>query len=96
MRAPRLRYVLFFAICSFIITVVTVTFFTEVTKITVLGESLDKKMSELEKLERKNQELKRKMDNAKSTSGVEREARDKYNLVKPGEKMYEIKIQGKE
>jgi len=96
MQAPRLRFVLLFAICSFIITVVIVTFFTEISKITALGNSLDKKMTELEKVERKNQELKKKLSNAKTAGGVEREAREKYNLVKPGEKMYQIKIQGKE
>jgi len=96
MQPPRLRFVLLFAVCSFIITVMTVTFFTEISKITVLGESLDKRMTELEKIERKNLQLKKKLENAKTARGIEREAREKYNLLKPGEKMYQIKIQGKE
>lgn len=95
MRAPRLRYIILFAVCSFVVAVTVVTFLTEVSKIHVLGDTLDGKMSELEKLERKNQELKREVENARTSSGIEREARDKYNLLKPGEKMYKIEIQGK-
>ena len=49
-------------------------------------------MTELEKLERTNLELKRRLENAKTSTAVEREARDKYNLLKPGEKMYKIEI----
>ncbi len=92
MRAPRLRYVVLFAVSSFIVAVIAATFSTEVSKIKVLNNSLDKKMAELEKLERTNQELKRRLENAKTSTAVEREARDKYNLLKPGEKMYRIEI----
>ena len=94
MRAPRLRYLILFAVCSFIVAVTVVTFLTEVSKIHVLGDTLDGKMSELEKLERTNQNLKRELDNARTSSGIEREARDKYNLLKPGEKMYKIEVRG--
>lgn len=92
MRAPRLRYVVLFAVSSFIVAVIAATFSAEVSKIKVLNNSLDKKMTELEKLERTNLELKRRLENAKTSTAVEREARDKYNLLKPGEKMYKIEI----
>ena len=92
MRAPRLRYLLLFAVSSFIVAVIAVTFFTEVEKIHVLGDTLDRRMTELEQIERKNQELKRRLETAKTNEGIEREAREKYNLLKPGEKMYKIEM----
>ena len=95
MRAPRLRYLILFAVCSFIVAVTLATFMTEFSKIHVLGDTLDSKMSELEKLERKNQNLKRELANARTASGIEREARDKYNMLKPGEKMYKIEVEKK-
>lgn len=96
MRAPRIRYILLFAVCSFLVAVIVTTFFAEFSKIHLLGAKLDEKMTELEKLERKNQDLKREIENAKSRDSIEREAREKYNLIKPGEKIYKIEVQNEE
>lgn len=92
MQPPRIRYLLLIAVSSFIVVVTVMTFFSEFDKIRTLSDALDAKTAELEKIERTNQELKRRLDVAKTGEGIEREAREKYNMLKPGEKMYKIKV----
>lgn len=89
---PRLRWVLVYAIAAFIVAVTLVTFFKELGRIERLSTVLDVRMEELVELTRKNQELQEKISYYKTPAGIARLAREEYNLVNPGEKIYRIEV----
>lgn len=89
---PRLRWVLVYAIAAFIVAVTLVTFFKELDRIDRLSAVLDTRMEELVELTRKNQELQEKISYYKTPAGIAHLAREEYNLVNPGEKIYRIEI----
>ena len=47
MKAPRLRWVIFAAAVTFLIAVLLTSFFKELEKMTMLSDTLDKRMEEL-------------------------------------------------
>lgn len=89
---PRLRWVAFYAVTSFIMAVTVVTLFKEVGRIRRLSESLATRMEELVELTRKNHELQERISYYTTPDGVAYIAREEYNLVRPGEKVYRIEI----
>ena len=68
------------------------TLFKEIGRIDRLSDALEAKMEELVELTRKNQELQEKISYYSSPDGIAYLAREEYNLVRPGEKIYRIEI----
>jgi cell division protein FtsB len=89
---PRIRWVAIYAIASFLAAVSIVTFFKEVGRIERLSMALESRQEELTEAKKKNQELQSKINYYKTPGGIADVARDKYNLVRSGEKKYRIKI----
>ena len=89
---PRLRWIIIYAVTSFILAVTVVTFFKEIGRIERLTMSLDKKMDELVELTRKNQEIQEKVGYYKTPQGIAFLAREEFNMVKSGEKIYQIHV----
>lgn len=89
---PRLRWILVYAIAAFIVAVTLVTFFKELGRIERLSAVLEARMEELVELTRKNQELQEKISYYKTPAGIAHLAREEYNLVNSGEKIYRIEI----
>lgn len=89
---PKLRWVLVYALAAFILAVTFVTFFKEMDRIDRLSAALEKRMEELVELARKNQEIQEKISYYKTPAGIAHLAREEFNLVKPGERIYRIEI----
>lgn len=89
---PKLRWVLVYAFAAFILAVTFVTFFKEVDRIDRLSAALETRMEELVELTRKNQEIQEKISYYKTPAGIAHLAREEFNLVKPGERIYRIEI----
>lgn len=89
---PKLRWVLVYAIAAFILAVTAVTFFKEVSRIERLSAALESRMEELVEITRKNQELQERISYYATPSGIAFLAREEFNLVKSGEKIYRIEI----
>ena len=89
---PRLRWIFVYAIATFIVAVTLVTFFKELGRIERLSVALDSRMEELVELTRKNQELQEKISYYKTPAGIAHLAREEFNLVKSGEKIYRIEV----
>ena len=68
------------------------TLFREIGRIERLSDALEVKMEELVEITRKNQELQEKISYYSSPAGIAYLAREEYNLVRPGEKIYRIEI----
>jgi cell division protein FtsB len=89
---PKIRWLVVYAVITFIIAVTVVTFFKEIGRIERMSDALDGKMGELVELTRKNQELNEKVAYYSSPAGIAHVATEEYNLVRPGEKIYKIEI----
>ncbi|MDR3280333.1 MAG: septum formation initiator family protein [Synergistaceae bacterium] len=89
---PKLRWVIIYALTTFIMAVTVATFFREIGRIERLSDALEARMEELVELTRKNQELQEKISYYTTPAGVAYLAREEFNLVKPGEKIYRIEI----
>lgn len=89
---PKMRWILAYAILSFIAAVTVVTFFKEAGRIDRLSASLEERMLELVDLTRKNQTIQEKISYYKTPEGIAHLAREEFNLVRPGEKMYRMEI----
>lgn len=89
---PKLRWILLYAVAAFIVAVTVVTFFKEVSRIERLAAALEARMGELVELTRRNQELQEKIGYYQTPSGIAFLAREEFNLVKSGEKIYRIEI----
>lgn len=89
---PKLRWLIVYAIAVFIFAVTVVTFFKEIGRIERLAMALEAKMDELVELTRKNQEIQEKIGYYKTPEGIAFLAREEFNLVKSGEKIYRIEV----
>jgi cell division protein FtsB len=89
---PKIRWLVVYAVITFIMAVTVVTFFKEIGRIERMSDALDVKMGELVELTRKNQELHEKVAYYSSPAGIAHVATEEYNLVRPGEKKYKIEI----
>ena len=72
------------------------SFFKELERIDNLSKALDERMEELVKEERKAQELQQNVDYYSTPEGIARLAREQFNLVISGEKIYKIEVVSKE
>ena len=89
---PRLRWIIIYAVATFIFAVTVVTFFKEIGRIERLALSLETKMDELVELTRKNQAIQEKVGYYKTPQGIAFLAREEFNMVKSGEKIYRIQV----
>ena len=92
MRAPRLRWVIYSAIVTFLLVVLLASFFRELKRVDTLSKALDRKMEELVLEKRKSQQLQQKIDYYNSPEGIARLAREQFDLVRSGEQIYKIEI----
>ncbi|MDR0648647.1 MAG: septum formation initiator family protein [Synergistaceae bacterium] len=92
MNPPRIRWVVVYAVASFLVAVSIMTFFKEAGRIERLSTALDSRIEELTETTRKNQELQEKINFYKTPEGIAYLAREEFNLVRPGEKKYRIEI----
>ena len=88
----RLRWVLFYAGVTFIVSICLVTFIKELSRVEGLSDSLDLRMEEFISANRRHQILKEKIEYYKTPSGRASLAREKFNLVKPGETLYVVEV----
>jgi len=89
---PKIRWVVIYALTSFVMAVTVATLFREIGRIDKLSDILEARMEELVELTRKNQELQEKISYYSSPAGIAYLAREEFNLVRPGEKIYRIEI----
>ena len=89
---PKIRWVIIYAVTSFIMAVTVVTLFREIGRIERLSNVLEARMEELVELTRKSHELQEKISYYSSPAGIAYLAREEFNLVRPGEKIYRIEI----
>ena len=89
---PKIRWLLVYAVTSFIMAVTVVTLLREIGRIERLSSVLETKMEELVELTRKTQELQEKVTYYSSPAGIAYLAREEFNLVRPGERIYRIEI----
>ena len=81
-----------YAVTSFIMAVTFVTLFREVGRIERLSNVLETRMEELVEITRKSHELQEKISYYSSPAGIAFLAREEFNLVRPGERIYIIEI----
>ena len=96
MNAPKLRWVLFGAVIIFMAAVLLTSFFKELEKIDELALTLDKKMEELVKDERRTQKLKQDIHYYSTPEGIARLATEQFNLVRSGDRIYKIEVKSKD
>ena len=89
---PKIRWLIIYAVTSFIMAVTVVTLFREVGRIDRLSGVLEARMEELVELTRKTQELQERINYYSSPAGIAYLAREEFNLVRPGERIYRIEI----
>lgn len=89
---PKLRWVIFYAAAAFIAAISVSTFMRELDRIDRLSASLDRRLARLVDITRKNQDISEKIDQYGTASGVARLAREEFNLVRPGEKIYRLEF----
>ena len=92
MNAPKLRWVLFTAVVTFLIAVLLTFFFKEIRKVDTLAATLDKRMEELVGEERKTQKLKQDISYYSTPEGISRLATEQFNLVRSGDRIYKIEV----
>lgn len=92
MALPKLRWVIFVAAITFLIAVMSTSFFKELARIETLSATLEQRMEDLVTVERDSQELQQKIDYYSTPEGIARLAREQFNLVRSGEVMYKIEI----
>lgn len=93
---PRLKWVIFSCIIIFILSVTVTSYIKEIRKIYHLSSILDSKMDHLVKKSRKIQDYRTKIEYYSSPEGVERMAREDFNMMYPGEKVYRIVVISKD
>lgn len=89
---PKIRWVVAIALATFVLAVTIVTFFKEIKRVERLADALENRMDELVEITRKNQELHEKISYYATPQGIAHLAREEFNLVKSGEKIYRIEI----
>jgi len=89
---PGLKWVIFFCALTFMAAIMTTTYIHEFRRISALSAMVDIKMETLVRKSRDVQRYREQIDYYSTTGGVERLAREEFNLAYPGEKVYHIVI----
>ncbi len=87
---PRLRWV--FAACVLVVVLVITgtAYFHEIRKAAGLREQVEERMDKLVSMTRALQKIREQIDYYSTSEGVERLARDQFNLVGDGEEIYHL------
>jgi len=89
---PGLKWVVFFCALTLMTAIMTTTYFHEIRRISSLSAMVDLKMETLVRKSREVQRYREQIDYYSTTGGVERLAREEFNMAYPGEKVYHIVI----
>jgi cell division protein FtsB len=89
---PRLRWVLLATLAVVFFTMTVAGYVTEFRRTARLADAVDRRMAELVHLSRKIQEMKEQVAFYETQEGLARLAREQFNLVKPGEKIYRLEV----
>lgn len=89
---PRLKWV--FLICAFALfsAIMMTTYIHEIRHISRLSSLVDLKMETLIRKSRDVQKYREQVDYYSTPEGVEKLAREEFNMAYPGEKVYHIEI----
>nr|WP_321499760.1 septum formation initiator family protein [uncultured Dethiosulfovibrio sp.] len=88
-----IRWVLFWAIVGLIMAVLSTALLREWSRVQFLKETLSQSEEEVKSLTRELERAKERLDFYRTPEGKARLAREQFNLVLPGEKIYKISVQ---
>lgn len=86
----KLRWVIIACACALFIAIMGTSYYREMRKISMLSQKVDIQMEKLVSMSRTIQEYQEKVDYYSTPEGVARLAREEFNFVYPGEKIYRI------
>jgi len=89
---PRLRWIILGCVFAFILSIALTAYINEVTKIVKLKDRLDSRMDQLVRKSRTIEDYRSKIDFYSSPRGVEKLAREDFNMKYPDERVYRIVI----
>ncbi|WP_198470114.1 FtsB family cell division protein [Acetomicrobium sp. S15 = DSM 107314] len=88
----RLRWILCLTIVGLIAAILTTSYLMELSRLRHLSSAIDQRVAELVRLKRGIQDKEEKILYYKTEEGIAREAREQFNLVMPGERIYRIEV----
>ncbi len=88
----RLRWILCLTIIGLMAAILTTSYVMELSRLRHLSSAIDQRVAELVKLKRGIQDKEEKILYYKTEEGIAREAREQFNLVMPGERIYRIEV----
>ncbi|MDD4364511.1 MAG: septum formation initiator family protein [Synergistales bacterium] len=89
---PKLRWVLLSTIAVVFLTITLTAYVTEFQRMARLTHAVDRKMTELVRLSRTIQEMEEQVSFYGTREGLARLAREQFNLVRPGERIYRLEV----
>ncbi len=88
----RLRWILCLTIVGLMAAILTTSYVMELSRLRHLSSAIDQRVAELVRLKRGIQDKEEKILYYKTEEGIAREAREQFNLVMPGERIYRIEV----
>ena len=88
----RLRWILCLTIVGLMAAILTTSYVMELSRLRYLSSAIDQRVAELVRLKRRIQDKEEKILYYKTEEGIAREAREQFNLVMPGERIYRIEV----
>ncbi|HHV53188.1 MAG TPA: septum formation initiator [Synergistaceae bacterium] len=88
----RLRWILCLTIVGLMAAILTTSYVMELSRLRHLSSAIDQRVAELVRLKRRIQDKEEKILYYKTEEGIAREAREQFNLVMPGERIYRIEV----
>lgn len=88
----RLRWILCLTIIVLMAAILTTSYVMELSRLRHLSSAIDQRVAELVRLKRRIQDKEEKILYYKTEEGIAREAREQFNLVMPGERIYRIEV----
>lgn len=89
---PRLRWIILGCVSAFILSIAMTAYINEVTKIVRLKDRLDNRIDQLVRKSRTIEDYRSKIEFYSSPRGVEKLAREEFNMKYPDERVYRIVI----
>lgn len=91
-----IRWILFWATVGLILAVLSTALIREWSRVEFLRETVARKEMEIQSLNQKLTRSQEKLDFYRTPEGKARLAREHFNLVFPGEKIYKISVESGE
>ena len=88
----RLRWILCLTIIGLMAAILTTSYVMELSRLRHLSSAIDQRVAELVRLKRGIQDKEEKILYYKTEEGIAREAREQFNLVMPGERIYRVEV----